>query len=517
MCHVSPQMHAVDEPRFAALDRAVVVTHRRTTIGDTAGRATADSPAWDHRHPSTVGRQKQLMDERITRFLSATVHLDGSFANHAWVSLLYQTRQAQAPEQEIDPVAVGRHARLSLSRRRRRDRRLAWLLLAVIVATGFLFIAGAQNDISIGRVAVLVLLLPFVGWLVAVWIVYTHYSQVRESAVEVFHQVYPRTRDAAPPLAADVEDRLEDVHRSNVTIFNSFMPFVGTGHTLDTWKLTLQTRTDHELDVAITPEEVHAHLAETIPQALPNVRVQRRLYVDGGTATTVPGLIPEGQGPGVALRPAAIVDEDLLRHYEVHPTRTARTYLAFVENSGNGDVVVTALIRAEQQGGTLFVEGRSQVLLPVQPGFKDVYWVSRNADQRVLPVLRSAIPAATGLWLESPLRLFRLWLGDRQDERTLRREGQRIVRNQPVNYGVSSSLRQDAMLPADQGYYGAADEVMYFRVMTQQILLSLNELLEKHGVHSSDFEEQRQLILEQTFNVDGIANAAPKGTANFAL
>src|SRR3954454_2114144 len=214
-----------------------------------------------------------------------------------------------------------------------------------------------------GWVALLVLLLPFAGWLVALVIVYTHYSLVRQSAIDVFHQRYPTTRDAAPPLPPEVEDRLEEVHRSNVTIFNSFMPFVGTGHTLDTWNLTLQTRSDHKVDMAITPEEVHEHLFETVPLALPNVRAERRLYVDGGTATTVPDLIPEGQGPGIAIRPTAIVDENLLRHYEMHPTRTARTYIAFVENSGNGDVVVTVLIRAEQQGGTLYVEGRSQVLL----------------------------------------------------------------------------------------------------------------------------------------------------------
>jgi hypothetical protein len=459
----------------------------------------------------------QLRDERITRFLSATVHLDGSFANHTWVTLLFPGRQAQAPEQEIDPVAVARHAILSLTRRTRRDRQLAWLLLAVVVAAGALFIAGAEGAISMGWVAVLVLLLPFAGWLLALAIVYTHYSLVRHSAIDVFHQRYPTTRDAAPPLGPEVEERLEEVHRSNVTIFNSYMPFVGTGHTLDTWKLILQTTTDHNVDMAITPEEVHEYLLEKIPEALPNVAAQRRLYVDGGTATMVPGLIPHGQGPGISIRPTAIVDDDMLLRYETHPTRTARTYVALVENSGNGDVVVTVLIRAEQQGGTLYVEGRSQVLLPVQPGFKDVYWVSRNADQRVLPVLRSAVPATTGLWLESPLRLFRMWLGDREDARTLKREGQRIVRGQPVNYGVGSSLRQDAMLPADPGYYGAADEVMYFRVITQQVLTSLCTFLEDRGVRTADFDEQRQLIIEQTFNVDGIRNEAPKGTANYAL
>ena len=39
----------------------------------------------------------QLRDERITRFLSATVHLDGSFANHTWVTLLFGGRRMAHP------------------------------------------------------------------------------------------------------------------------------------------------------------------------------------------------------------------------------------------------------------------------------------------------------------------------------------------------------------------------------------------------------------------------------------
>jgi hypothetical protein len=191
--------------------------------------------------------------------------------------------------------------------------------------------------------------------------------------------------------------------------------------------------------------------------------------------------------------------------------------VGFIENSGNGDVTVTVLVRAEMVGDTVYIEGRSQVLLPVQPGFKDVYWVSQRPDQAVMPVLRAAIPATTALWLESPLRLVRYWWGDRQDERTIKLEGLRMARGQPVNYGAGSSLREDAMLPADPGYYGAADEVMHFRVITQQILACLSTFLQKKGVATDDFEEQRRLIVEQTFNVDGIRNDAPKGTANLAL
>jgi hypothetical protein len=187
-----------------------------------------------------------------------------------------------------------------------------------------------------------------------------------------------------------------------------------------------------------------------------------------------------------------------------------------VENSGNGDVVVTVLLRAETVGDVLYVEGRSQVLLPVQAGFKDVYWVSPNSDQASMPVLRTALPRTAGLWLESPIRLTKGWFGDRRDERQLREEGLKVERNQPVNYGASSSLREDAALPSDPGFYGATDQVVYSRVITQQVFESLNDLLASRGVSSPDLEEQRRLLVEQTFNLEGIKKGAPSGTGNQA-
>src|SRR4051794_41921630 len=76
------------------------------------------------------------IDERVTRFLCATVHLDGSFASHVWVKLLAPGRQGQAPEAEIDPIALARHSILSLGRRKARDQLLALVLLAVVAGGG---------------------------------------------------------------------------------------------------------------------------------------------------------------------------------------------------------------------------------------------------------------------------------------------------------------------------------------------------------------------------------------------
>lgn len=485
------------------------------------------------------------IDERVTRFLCATAHLDASFANHVWAVLLSPGRQAQAPEAEIDPIALARHAMLSLSRRKERDRQLAVVLLGVLTAGVALFVLAAKEALSMSQAALLVCLLPVAGWLIALLIVFSHYRLVRDSAVEVFSG-RELARVSAPPLDPEDELRLWRLHWENVVIYNRFSPFVGTGHTVDSWRVNLHTNPPNAArslghagrGFHISPAQVHEYLLEHVPEVLGRVpgrtedddaryrvTAERRLYIDGGTASSIRNLvdggpidiIPPGQDHETAKRPATRASNRTLDWYTEHPNRTARTYCCFVENSGNGDVVVTVLVRAEMVGDTLWVEGRSQVLLPVQAGFKDVYWVNKRDDEATMPVLRAALPRTTGLWLESPLRLYKLSYGDWHDARTLREEGLRIERGQPVNYGAGSSLREDASLPSDPGFYGAMDEVMYFRTITQQIFECLYDLLAKHGITSPDLEQQRRLLVEDVLNVEGVRNAGPHGSDNVAL
>ena len=188
------------------------------------------------------------------------------------------------------------------------------------------------------------------------------------------------------------------------------------------------------------------------------MHAERRLYVDGGTATNVSNLfqgsevplIPPGQDRDTWYRPGTKATDLTLDRYTVHPTRTARTYCCFVENSGNGDVVVTVLVRAEMVGDTLWVEGRSQVLLPVQSGFKDVYWVNKLNNEVTLPVLRGRAPPDDRAVAREPAAahppVARRLAGRRG---TCARRVCASSATSPSTTAASSSLREDASLPSD--------------------------------------------------------------------
>lgn len=67
----------------------------------------------------------QYRDDAVTRLLCAGAHLDEGFAREVDVELTEDRLRATGPSLGIDPVALARHARASVRRIDRRDRRRA--------------------------------------------------------------------------------------------------------------------------------------------------------------------------------------------------------------------------------------------------------------------------------------------------------------------------------------------------------------------------------------------------------
>jgi hypothetical protein len=427
-----------------------------------------------------------------------------------------------APTWEIDPVALAAHARLSRRRRLARDATLQVLLLGTVVAEVAVATAGVVGAMPVDWVPWALLGIPLLGWLLALQTVHAHYGQVRDAARDVYRNTDRPAAWSAPPVAEPEELRLRRTHHSNCVMFRGFVPFAASGYTLDAWRLSVDISPHSYYDDAERARGLVRDLHRTLlagPRAaaldLQGVSATRRLYVDGGNAAALPFLLPRTPFP--ARRPECIVDESVLDRYETGPTRAARTYCVFTKSAWDGDIVVTLFVRAEVSGRSLYVEGRSHVLLPLQTGFKDVAWVNPAADRSTVlgPTLRAALSTTTGLWLESVGR----WLNDRREARMGRErsqeEGESVALGHPVHFGSTvTSLREEAQVTSDLAYYASVDEVMVFRTMTRQALDRIKEVVVRNGLTVGDLEEQREMVALNEFAVNGVQQGVVTGSAS---
>ena len=181
--------------------------------------------------------------DAVTRQLCATVHLQGSFADHVHDELVEPAHRAMAPNWNIDTLTLARHAEQARQRRITRD---LWLLVefAVVIALAewamASFITGRLNALEFGLVALLGLAGTYAAAFAIVW---GHYSAVHASAV-ASNGVAGYDAVEPPPLAPEDEDAISSAGQANVVLFSGGKsPFVGSGTLLDRWALTIDIGT----------------------------------------------------------------------------------------------------------------------------------------------------------------------------------------------------------------------------------------------------------------------------------
>jgi hypothetical protein len=164
-------------------------------------------------------------------------------------------------------------------------------------------------------------------------------------------------RDLAPPLAPDVETRLEQVNASNVVIFEGDDPFVAWGRRLrEGWTISLDA-TKPAADVngndlvvtPFTPADLHKALTLAVRGfGVPDIEVRNRLFVDGWSVGTVPGLLPDPMN-----RPASSIPPKFVKIGIDRPRPDVRTYLCIEKISWGGEIVANLFIRAAMVANNL--------------------------------------------------------------------------------------------------------------------------------------------------------------------
>ncbi|HET9654567.1 MAG TPA: hypothetical protein VFP72_04385 [Kineosporiaceae bacterium] len=465
--------------------------------GSGPGRAGARQP-----EPPGLLDADWAATSQVTRLLCATAHLQGDYAEEVIGQLLDPSFTAIAPAWGLDPVALAMHAKDSQARRRHRDRNLRHCL-ATMVATPLLVLSLYVGQALSPFSAALAIMAASLGGLIAAWmIVFGHYEQVRISALESMDARMP-PRQTAPQLDAGTMERLQQLAEGNVVVFGGYQPFIGCGVPLDSWTICIDVEPapgpagSPGRIVPFDALDLHRHLLRVIPPQTPgDLWASSRLFVNGSAAGSVPDLVPAPSEPDTW--PATRLPDEVLDRYTRKPSQAARTYVCLVQPAWGGELVVSTLTRAELAGGKLFVEGRTHALLPPKATFREVKWVPKQPRRAWIAVARAALPVTVPLLLGSFQRKLDLMKGTRRFLRNRERMRRKLREGHPLNYGASSTLREDCAAAGELKYYATVDEVRSFMTLKRQILVAVDRFLGMHGLATDEFRRQSEATLHET-------------------
>jgi len=396
-------------------------------------------------------------------------------------------------------------------RRRRGTTRLAWALAVVacaVLLAWYLRILGpglAAAAVGVG-----------LSWVVVV--VELLGAQHRARAVLTGGA---EPRDLAPPLAPELEERLDRLAEMNVVVYDATRadaPFVGSGYQVDPWSVVVDVHRGAKDDSGkeqpprdVCVAELHTFLAdqfsvETAIEASASRQLSagHRLYVDGSRISWHSALLT-GRPPLPCQRlPASDLDRYL---DQPEGTDHRRVYFQLQEVGQHGAIAVTLFVRAHRQGAALTIELVPHVLLPVLPDIEAaVGGLARHGLDRWLLAVGSGARAVLPAMVDSPAcwakRMWG-WVWVRHLQFVWRRAAQR---QRPYDFGSAISVREGVAMddPKEVGYFVLADLIRIHTHLQARVLGSIKQFLDARSVNTEQFDPSsaRSVHNAHTLNIN---------------
>jgi hypothetical protein len=445
---------------------------------------------------------------QTTRYLAAATQLDRHYRRRILDLTVREGHRAVCPSYGVDLSVVARHAVAAERRELWRDAVLAGALM--LVANVAIAIAIAWNSTSSPGRLLSIAAVALVISLAAVGLdVFTRLSIVARYLQEGGQ---PGALSVPPGRISSVLQTLAEVNSGNVIVFSIAQPFVGSGTPVDADSFTVPLLRENESS-GITKAEPSKSLASSeVIQALenafagmglPHLRVDARLYVDGHDVARFPELLPNPR-----LRPVAHAKMAMIRTAIRRPEGNVRPYLAIEFTSWQGQLVVTIFVRIVVLEGVLYVERAAYALAPL----KASYYV---VDEMLIATTRQRAVRALGCtlrdWLPA-LLASPYWLATavRHRRRAAIREARhrhRVKQDLPIDYGASTSVREEASEPEHRCYFMKQDIQMQVQVVDQKMLDTIGELLRFHGYETGKIRHIQNTMTVHYIN-NGINNGA---------
>lgn len=449
-----------------------------------------------------------------TRYLCAASYLDPEFRGHVIDMLSRDSLHAVCPSFGVDSVALLRHAVAARRLTYRRDRLLAGIWIVAGAALWAESSMNASRAAATGDVLATLAILAVAAWLIS----FTHLYELRRRAIALrLPQTNPRA--AAAPTDAVIEARLNELATSNLIVYDVAQgdPFVGSGHLMDNWLLKPVNLTLAATDssgrkkqlVQFSPAELHQFLAKRVPAVgFDNLVARNRLYIRGDAVRSLRDILPDRMG-----RPEVRAPSDLVKSGANHHRDYARTYLCFERVSNGGQIVVSMFVRARLNNNRLTLESLTYVLPPVKRSLAGlVSELPTNQAFAALAAAAASFRAFPGLLLRAPLSLF----GDPHVRARLRYEAsakREISAGVPFDYGAAVSIREAWADYETRDRFKRNDVIDDYQRLRHQLWDCTEEFLEQHGVDTTSFKKEIQVITQQ--QVTNYSFASVNGTGNY--
>ncbi|HET9655985.1 MAG TPA: hypothetical protein VFP72_11560 [Kineosporiaceae bacterium] len=486
--------------------------------GGTGGGAGGGGPTTaSDKRPNYPGGLPGNATTAVTRLMCATAYLQAPFADDVSGTLLDPTAHALVPNWGVDNLALIRNVVRSRRKRIARDGQLGFVFVTSLVLIALSLGLTPTRAVSVVQAGVFLLLIVVAAWVVGFVIVFMHYDWIRTSALDMMNADL-NPLDIGTPLDEEDEARMVALNNANVVVFPSYNPFVGFGHPLDTWNLTfdLQPAPGEEQVREFTPMDVHRHLLRDLKERTPDLWTGDIMFGNGATVEKLKN--PDGSmavipDPRVWTDwPASRVPQEVVERYVNKPEENHRTYAVLARTCWRGEIVVFALIRADRDGRKVFVEGRTHVLLPLRGTFREVKYAASFSRRTFTQVFWPALKNTHWLLVGGLRRRMRRAYNIKMYIYEMKKLTRRLNRGDPHNYGVATSIREQAQAPEAMKYYATVDEVMYYRVLTRQMMSSLDHFLTGQGADLTEFRRQANEVINRT---EVMLNDASKVEAAF--
>lgn len=292
----------------------------------------------------------------------------------------------------------------------------------------------------------------------------------------------------------------------NVVVYSGFSPFVGAGRPIGGWSFAVNTaKGKEEMGRRLPPipfrlgELYHEIFSSLGALRIPGLIVEPRLHVDGAAIRNDTRFLPNPES-----RPYPRVDPSLVAAIAERPEDTVRHYVCVRVVSWQGELVVSLFTRFVQLDDKLFIEANYFLLPPIHDKYRAIDELpTLPAWRKTGGLLAQAAWLIIPLWPTAPIRL--LGAAARPLERSGRRQrALRTIREgQNFDYGATTTLREIAASTSYRRFFEMLDKEMYVKITQRHLLETIIAFLDRKNIDTTDFNEQRNTILNNGVMVSG--------------